>query len=138
MPLDTIIQTALRLLRDDSVEGVRARGRYGLLPACAARDSRFRRRSARSLHPPGARCRRDRDRVSRASLALAIEGGGVSRAAIEIFEQAAAMLRDLGDEQYEGQVMANLALAFRRHGRNSDAQLIDLPVCVCLRVRRAS
>jgi tetratricopeptide (TPR) repeat protein len=51
------------------------------------------------------------------NLALALSHAGDDRAATPLFEQAAATARQLGDREHEGQIMANLALAHRRHGR---------------------
>src|SRR5262249_1559780 len=54
------------------------------------------------------------------TLALALSHVGDDREAIALFELAAATLHTLGDRENEGKIMANLALAHRRHGR-SDA-----------------
>jgi tetratricopeptide (TPR) repeat protein len=51
------------------------------------------------------------------NLALALSHVGDDRAATALFEQAAATARELGDREHEGRIMANLALAHRRHGR---------------------
>jgi tetratricopeptide (TPR) repeat protein len=51
------------------------------------------------------------------NLALALSHLGDDRAATALFEQAAATVRELGDREHEGRIMANLALAHRRHGR---------------------
>lgn len=51
------------------------------------------------------------------NLALAMSHVGDDPAATVLFEQAAATLRELGDQEREGRIMANLALAHRRHGR---------------------
>ena len=51
------------------------------------------------------------------NLALALSHVGDDRAATALFEQAAATVRELGDREHEGRIMANLALAHRRHGR---------------------
>jgi len=40
----------------------------------------------------------------------------------ELFERAATTLGQLGDEQHEGQVIANLALAFRRRGEDEKSE----------------
>jgi hypothetical protein len=50
------------------------------------------------------------------SLALALDRAD-DPTALGVFEQAATILNELGEEQYEGEVIANLALAFRRRGR---------------------
>jgi tetratricopeptide (TPR) repeat protein len=41
--------------------------------------------------------------------------------AVEHFEQALVILRELGDEEYEGQVIANLGIVRHRQGRDEDA-----------------
>jgi len=51
------------------------------------------------------------------NLALALSHVGDDRAATALFEQAAATVRELGDRAHEGRILANLALAHRRHGR---------------------
>ena len=51
------------------------------------------------------------------NLALALSHVGDDRAATALFEEAAATARQLGDREHEGRIMANLALAHRRHGR---------------------
>lgn len=51
------------------------------------------------------------------NLALALSHVGDDRAATTLFEQAAATVRALGDAEHEGRIMANLAIAHRRHGR---------------------
>jgi tetratricopeptide (TPR) repeat protein len=51
------------------------------------------------------------------NLALALSHVGDDRRATTLFEQAAATVRELGDDEHEGRIMANLALAHRRHGR---------------------
>ena len=57
------------------------------------------------------------------ALALVHTEGGVP-AAIEDFQQARDLLRELGDEELEGQVIANLASVRRRQGRDEDAQTL--------------
>ena len=54
------------------------------------------------------------------ALALVHTRGGVP-AAVEHFEQALVLLGELGDEEHEGQVIANLAFVRRRQGRDEDA-----------------
>jgi tetratricopeptide (TPR) repeat protein len=54
------------------------------------------------------------------NLALALDRAGDS-ASLELFEEAATILGDLGEEEREGQVIANLALAFRRRGRDEQS-----------------
>jgi tetratricopeptide (TPR) repeat protein len=55
------------------------------------------------------------------NLALALSHVADDGDAISLFEQAAATLHELGDKENEGKVMANLALAHRRHGRNDES-----------------
>ncbi|MFL5969513.1 MAG: hypothetical protein ACJ74L_07945 [Gaiellaceae bacterium] len=60
------------------------------------------------------------------SLALALDPAG-DVTALELFEEAATILGELGDEQHEGQVIANLALAFRRRGREErSAEVLEI------------
>jgi hypothetical protein len=56
------------------------------------------------------------------NLALALSHLGDDSRAIALFEQAAATLRALGEEEHEGRIIANLGLVYRRHGpsRQSD------------------
>jgi tetratricopeptide (TPR) repeat protein len=54
------------------------------------------------------------------NLALALSHDGDDESAIRLFEQAAATLRVLGDDEHEAQVIANLGLAHRRHGRQEE------------------
>ena len=58
--------------------------------------------------------------LTQSNLALALSHAGDDEWAIGLFEEAAATLRDLGDEEHEGQVMANLGLVHRRHGRRQE------------------
>jgi hypothetical protein len=58
--------------------------------------------------------------LTQSNLALALSHSGDDEWAIGLFEEAAATLRDLGDEEHEGQVMANLGLVHRRHGRREE------------------
>jgi tetratricopeptide (TPR) repeat protein len=51
------------------------------------------------------------------NLALALSHSGRHREATALFEQAAATVGWLGDQEHEGRIMANLALAHRRQGR---------------------
>jgi tetratricopeptide (TPR) repeat protein len=57
------------------------------------------------------------------ALALVHTDGGVP-AAIQDFEQARELLRTLGDDELEGQVIANLASVRRRQGRDEDAAIL--------------
>ena len=54
------------------------------------------------------------------NLALAVEHAGDGRA-LELFEESATILGELGDEEHEGQVIANLAVAFRRRGQEQES-----------------
>jgi tetratricopeptide (TPR) repeat protein len=54
------------------------------------------------------------------ALALVHTAGGVV-AATEHFQQARELLHELGDDELEGQVIANLASVRRRQGRDEDA-----------------
>jgi tetratricopeptide (TPR) repeat protein len=55
------------------------------------------------------------------NLALALSHVDDDGEAISLFEQAAATLQALGDTENEGKIMANLALAHRRHGREDES-----------------
>jgi len=41
---------------------------------------------------------------------------------VQHFEQSLAILQELGDEELEGQVIANLGFLRRRQGRDEDAE----------------
>jgi hypothetical protein len=56
------------------------------------------------------------------NLALALSHVGDDDDAIAMFEEAAATLRELGDEEHEGRIIANLGLAHRRHGRPEQSE----------------
>ena len=56
------------------------------------------------------------------NLALALSHAGDDPGATSLFEQAAATVRELGDREQEGKIMANLALAHRRHGRSDECE----------------
>jgi tetratricopeptide (TPR) repeat protein len=58
--------------------------------------------------------------LTQSNLALALSHAGDDGSAIGLFEEAAATLADLGDEEHEAQIMANLGLAHRRHGRREE------------------
>jgi tetratricopeptide (TPR) repeat protein len=58
------------------------------------------------------------------NLALALSRAGDDHWAIGLFEEAAATLRELGDEEHEAQIMANLGLAHRRHGRREEGDTV--------------
>jgi hypothetical protein len=55
------------------------------------------------------------------NLALALSRADDDAVAVGLFQRAAAILAELGDEQHEGEVIANLGLAHRRHGRGEEA-----------------
>jgi tetratricopeptide (TPR) repeat protein len=55
------------------------------------------------------------------NLALALAHAGQDDAALARFEEALAILRELDDEQREGQVFANLGLMHGRRGRREQA-----------------
>ena len=56
------------------------------------------------------------------NLALALVHTGGVAVAVEHFEQALVLLRELGDEEHEGQVIANLGFVRHRQGRDDDAE----------------
>jgi uncharacterized membrane protein YphA (DoxX/SURF4 family) len=58
--------------------------------------------------------------LTQSNLALALSHAGDDDWAIGLFEEAAETLRELGDEEHEAQIMANLGLAHRRHGRREE------------------
>ena len=60
--------------------------------------------------------------LTESNLALALSHAGDDHWAIGLFEEAAATLRELGDQEHEAQIMANLGLAHRRHGRAEEAE----------------
>jgi tetratricopeptide (TPR) repeat protein len=55
--------------------------------------------------------------LTQSNLALALSHAGDDVWAIGLFEEAAATLRELGDEEHEARIMANLGVTHRRHGR---------------------
>jgi tetratricopeptide (TPR) repeat protein len=55
--------------------------------------------------------------LTKSNLALALSHAGDDVWAVGLFEEAAATLRELGDEEHEARIMANLGVAHRRHGR---------------------
>ena len=55
------------------------------------------------------------------NLALALSHLGEDSNAVALFEEAAATLRELGEEEHEGRIIANLGLAHRRHGRHEES-----------------
>jgi tetratricopeptide (TPR) repeat protein len=59
--------------------------------------------------------------LTQSNLALALSQSGDDEWAIGLFEEAAATLGDLGDEEHEAQIMANLGIAHRRRGRDQEA-----------------
>jgi tetratricopeptide (TPR) repeat protein len=56
------------------------------------------------------------------NLALALSHLGKDGDAIALFEEAAATLRDLGEREHEGRIIANLGLAHRRQGRHEQSK----------------
>ncbi len=56
------------------------------------------------------------------SLALALDAAGETDAAVERFEEALAILRELDDEPHEGKVTANLGFTLLRHGDDDHAR----------------
>lgn len=56
------------------------------------------------------------------NLALALSHVGNDIDAIALFEEAAATLRELGEREHEGRIIANLGLAHRRHGRYEQSE----------------
>jgi tetratricopeptide (TPR) repeat protein len=59
--------------------------------------------------------------LTQSNLALALSHAGDDGWAVGLFEEAAATLRELGDEEHEAQIMANLGVTHRRHGRREEA-----------------
>ena len=55
--------------------------------------------------------------LTQSNLALAVSHTGDDVWAVGLFEEAAATLRELGDEEHEARIMANLGVTHRRHGR---------------------
>lgn len=55
--------------------------------------------------------------LTQSNLALAVSRAGDDAWAVGLFEEAAATLRELGDEEHEARIMANLGVTHRRHGR---------------------
>jgi tetratricopeptide (TPR) repeat protein len=56
------------------------------------------------------------------NLALALSHVGDDSTAIALFEEAAATLRELGEDEHEGRIIANLGLAHRRQGRYDESE----------------
>jgi tetratricopeptide (TPR) repeat protein len=60
------------------------------------------------------------------NLALALDRAG-DPGALDLFQEAAAILAELGEQQQEGEVIANLALAFRRRGSEErSAEVLEI------------
>jgi tetratricopeptide (TPR) repeat protein len=55
------------------------------------------------------------------NLALALSHVGDDSSAIALFEEAAAAMRELGEDEHEGRIIANLGLAHRRQGRHDES-----------------
>jgi hypothetical protein len=60
--------------------------------------------------------------LTESNLAIALSRAGDDYWAIGLFEEAAATLRELGDEEHEARIVANLGLAHRRRGRREEAE----------------
>lgn len=58
--------------------------------------------------------------LTQSNLALALSHAGDDDWAVGLFEEAAATLSELGDEEHEAQIMANLGVTHRRHGRREE------------------
>jgi tetratricopeptide (TPR) repeat protein len=58
--------------------------------------------------------------LTQSNLALALSHAGDDDWAVGLFEEAAATLGELGDEEHEARIMANLGLTHRRHGRREE------------------
>jgi hypothetical protein len=56
------------------------------------------------------------------NLALAVSHTDGDRTAIVLFEEAASILHELGEEEQEGRVIANLGLTHRRQGRREQSE----------------
>ena len=55
------------------------------------------------------------------NLAIALAQAGAEAEAVEHLEQARVVLRELGDEEHEAQVIANLGMVHRRQGHSEEA-----------------
>jgi tetratricopeptide (TPR) repeat protein len=60
--------------------------------------------------------------LTQSNLALALSHAGDDVWAVGLFEEAAATLGELGDEEHEAQIMANLGITHRRHGRPEEGE----------------
>jgi hypothetical protein len=58
--------------------------------------------------------------LTQSNLALAVSHAGDDAWAVGLFEEAAATLAELGDEEHEAQIMANLGVTHRRQGRREE------------------
>ena len=58
--------------------------------------------------------------LTQSNLALALSHAGDDDWAVGLFEEAASALGELGDEEHEAQIMANLGVTHRRHGRREE------------------
>jgi tetratricopeptide (TPR) repeat protein len=58
--------------------------------------------------------------LTQSNLALALSHAGDDHWAVGLLEEAAATLGELGDEEHEAQIMANLGVTHRRHGRREE------------------
>jgi tetratricopeptide (TPR) repeat protein len=57
--------------------------------------------------------------LTQSNLALALSHAGDDDWSVGLLEEAAAMLRELGDQEHEARIMANLGATHRRHGRRA-------------------
>jgi hypothetical protein len=62
--------------------------------------------------------------LTQSNLALALSHTGDDAWAVGLLEEAAATLRELGDEEHEARIMANLGVTHRRHGRPQEGDNI--------------
>jgi tetratricopeptide (TPR) repeat protein len=58
--------------------------------------------------------------LTQSNLALALSHAGNDDWAVGLLKEAAATLSELGDEEHEAQIMANLGVTHRRHGRREE------------------
>jgi tetratricopeptide (TPR) repeat protein len=58
--------------------------------------------------------------LTQSNLALALSHAGDDYWAVALLEEAAATLAELGDEEHEAQIMANLGVTHRRRGRRDE------------------
>jgi tetratricopeptide (TPR) repeat protein len=58
--------------------------------------------------------------LTQSNLALALSHAGDDNWAVGLFEEAAVTLAELGDDEREAQIIANLGITHRRHGRREE------------------